>query len=182
MSSKRILVTGATGFLGSRLVERLAEDKTVTVTATGRSLKPHNRIDAPNVRYVLGDLTEDAFVEGLVQGQDAIVHAAALSSPWGSKRAFWAANVRPTELLVRAAETHGVERLVLISTPSMYFQMTSQWGLKEEDPLPKPINQYAASKREAERVVEASDIPHVILRPRALLGRGDTVILPRIIR
>ena len=131
---------------------------------------------------MLGDLTVDSFVDGLVQDQDAIVHAAALSSPWGSKRAFWESNVRPTELLVRAAETHGVERLVLISTPSMYFQMTSQWDLKEEDPLPKPINQYAASKREAERMVEASEIPHVILRPRALLGRGDTVILPRIIR
>ena len=100
-------------------------------------------------------------------------HAAALSSPWEASERFWESNVRPTELLVRAAETHGVERLVLISTPSMYFQMTSQWDLKEEDPLPKPINQYAASKREAERVVEASEIPHVILRPRALLGRGD---------
>ena len=69
MSSKRILVTGATGVLGSRLVERLAEDKMVTVTATGRSLKPHNRIEASNVRYVLGDLTEGAFVEGLVQAE-----------------------------------------------------------------------------------------------------------------
>lgn len=182
MTIRSILVTGATGFLGSRLVERIAENEAMTITATGRSLKPHNRVDAPNVRYELGDLTDDAFVARLVQGQDAIVHAAALSSPWGSKRAFWASNVRPTELLVRAAETHGVDRLVLISTPSMYFQMKSQWDLKEEDTLPKPINQYAASKREAERVVEASGIPYVILRPRALLGRGDTVILPRIIR
>ena len=182
MALQRILVTGATGFLGSRLVERLAENKGLQVTATGRTLKPHNRVEAPNVTYVLADLNKPSFVDELVQGQDAVVHAAALSSPWGSKKAFWEANVHPTERLVQACEKHGVKRMVLISTPSMYFQMKPQWGIKEEHPLPTPINQYAASKREAERVVEASHIPHVILRPRALLGRGDTVILPRIIR
>ena len=110
-------------------------------------------------------------MDRLVQGVDAIVHAAALSSPWGRKDAFWNANVEPTRLLLEAAARHGVKRFVFVSTPSMYFEMKPQLGITEDHPLPRPINQYAASKREAERLVTSSKIPHVVLRPRALVGR-----------
>ena len=179
---RRILVTGATGFLGSRTVEHFAKMEGVSVVATGRTMKPHNEVSASNVTYRLGDLADAETVDQLVEGVDAIVHAAALSSPWGRKEAFWKANVVPTQLLLEAAARHGVKRFVFVSTPSMYFEMKAKRGIKESDPLPRPINQYAASKREAERLVTSSNIPHVVLRPRALIGRGDTVILPRVLR
>ena len=182
MDVKRILVTGATGFLGSRTVEHLAKMDDVCVVATGRTIKPHNEVKASNVTYSLGDLADAETVDHLVKGVDAIVHAAALSSPWGRRDAFWNANVEPTRLLLEAAARHGVKRFVFVSTPSMYFEMKPQLGITEEHPLPRPINQYAASKREAERLVTSSKIPHVVLRPRALIGRGDTVILPRVLR
>ena len=179
---RRILVTGATGFLGSRIVEHLAKMEGVSVVATGRTMKPHNEVSASNVTYRLRDLADARIVDQLVEGVDAIIHAAALSSPWGRKEAFWNANVEPTQLLLEAAARHGVKRFVFVSTPSMYFEMKAKLGIKEDDPLPRPINQYAASKREAERLVTSSNIPHVVLRPRALIGRGDTVILPRVLR
>jgi len=179
---KQILVTGATGFLGSRTVERLSVMPGLSVRATGRKLKTYNQVKADNVHYMLGDLNDSDFVSQLVDGVDCIVHAAALSSPWGSKDDFWESNVNPTKLLLEAATRQDVTRFVFISTPSMYFEMKSLFGLKESNSLPRPINQYAASKREAERLIRAATVPYVILRPRALIGRGDTVILPRILR
>lgn len=179
---KQILVTGATGFLGSRTVERLSVMPGLSIRATGRKLKTNNQVKADNVHYMLGDLNDSDFVSQLVDGVDYIVHAAALSSPWGSKDDFWQSNVNPTKLLLEAATREEVKRFVFISTPSMYFEMKSLFGLKESNSLPRPINQYAASKREAERLIRAATVPYVILRPRALIGRGDTVILPRILR
>lgn len=179
---KQILVTGATGFLGSRTVERLSVMPGLSVRATGRKLKTNNQVKADNVHYMLGDLNDSDFVSQLVDGVDCIVHAAALSSPWGSKDDFWESNVNPTKLLLEAATRQDVTRFVFISTPSMYFEMKSLFGLKESNSLPRPINQYAASKREAERLIRAATVPYVILRPRALIGRGDTVIIPRILR
>jgi nucleoside-diphosphate-sugar epimerase len=66
---------------------------------------------------------------------------------------------------------------------SLYFELKDKLQIKESDPLPKKlINQYAVTKRLAEIELENSPIPFVILRPRALTGRGDTVIMPRLIR
>ena len=100
---KHILVTGATGFLGSRTVERLSVMPGLSVRATGRKLKTNNQVNSDNVHYMLGDLNDSDFVSKLVVGVDCIVHAAALSSPWGSKDDFWKSNVNPTKLLLEAA-------------------------------------------------------------------------------
>ncbi|MEO0734037.1 MAG: NAD-dependent epimerase/dehydratase family protein, partial [Bacteroidota bacterium] len=65
----------------------------------------------------------------------------------------------------------------------LYFNGQDRYGVKESDPLPEPlVNAYARTKRRAELLLEASALPFVILRPRALIGRGDTVILPRLLR
>ena len=82
---KHILVTGATGFLGSRTVERLSVMPGLSVRATGRKLKTNNQVNSDNVHYMLGDLNDSDFCSKLVDGVDCIVHAASLSSPCGSK-------------------------------------------------------------------------------------------------
>jgi nucleoside-diphosphate-sugar epimerase len=180
----KIVVTGATGFLGTRLLERLASrDANVTeVLGVGRTLKPHSTVEGNNVNYQLGDLEDPKFVNEVISGADVVVHAAALSSQMAPPDTFKRANVMVTQHVVNACEEHGVKRLILISSPSVYFQMKDQASIRESDPLPSPVNVYAKTKREAELIVEASDVPHVIFRPRALIGRGDTVILPRVIR
>jgi nucleoside-diphosphate-sugar epimerase len=64
----------------------------------------------------------------------------------------------------------------------MYFDSTNRKDIRENDPLPRKfINAYSSTKRMAEIELINSGIPYVILRPRALTGRGDTVIMPRII-
>ena len=180
----KVVVTGATGFLGGRLLERLAQEASTDtrVVGIGRTLKPGNTVDHKSVRYELGNLEDTSFVQKAFHGADKVVHAAALSAQMGPPGAFERANVMATQHVVDACVAHGVQRLVLISSPSVYFQMKDQPNIQESDPLPAPINVYAKTKRAAERIVQNSGIPHVILRPRALIGRGDTVILPRVIR
>jgi nucleoside-diphosphate-sugar epimerase len=180
----KILLTGATGFLGYRTLEKLIDiDSVDEIIATGRTLKESHKVNHSKVNYKLGDLNMPQFINKLMNGVDCVIHVAALSSPWGKREAFVAANVTTQKNLIQAAKKNSIWRYIYISTPSMYFELNDKFNIKESDPLPrKYINAYAETKRLAEIELENAGIPYVILRPRALTGRGDTVIMPRLIR
>ena len=184
----KILLTGATGFLGFRTLEVLAQmPEVTTIVATGRTLKPTHTVTHDKISYQLGDLTDYRFVQNLVNQVNYIIHAAALSAPWGSFSTFEAANITTQQNLLKAAQQsavpHLIKRIVYISTPSIYYNGQDRLQVNESDPLPyKFVNAYATTKRQAEIMLEQSGIPYVILRPRALIGRGDTVIMPRLLR
>lgn len=189
MSALRVLVTGATGFLGGRLCARLAEDgggiaERVEVTATGRNQEKGAALEALGCRFVAADLADADAVAALCEGQQIVVHSAALSSPWGPYEAFYRANVIGTESVIAGCLAHGVERLVHVSTPSVYYTGQDALDVREDSPLPPPRTPYIATKRLAEERVlaAASDgLRAVILRPRGLFGPGDPSIFPRII-
>ena len=180
----KVLLTGATGFLGFRTLEKLVEDDRISsVVATGRTIKDTHFVDHPKVKYLLGDLNDYEFVKELSKDIDSIIHAAALSSPWGLTEEFERANVNSQKHLIAAAKEFDINRFVYVSTPSVYFELQDKYNVRESDPLPgKFINEYARTKRDAEILLSQSGIPHIMLRPRALTGRGDTVIMPRLIR
>lgn len=179
-----VLVTGATGFLGWRTLEVLVRDPDVKqIIATGRTLKPTHTIKHEKVKYITGNLEDKTFVNSLLQNIDTIVNAAALSSPWGYEHHFESANVQTQNNLIEASIQHGIKKFVFISSPSLYFEYKDRFNVKEEDALPKKlVNQYAITKRKAEVLLMDSGLPFLILRPRAIIGRGDTVIMPRLIR
>ncbi len=168
----RILVTGATGFLGGAVVRRLhAEGR--NVIATGRNTEKGTVLEAEGIPFVRADLADSA-----PQGYDIVIHSAALAAPWGPPSAFEAANITATANLLQ----RGAERFIHISTPSIYFANDSRLDVREDDPLPQiPVNDYARTKLAAEKLVRGSDLPFIILRPRAIYGPGDNAILPRII-
>jgi len=113
---------------------------------------------------------------------DVVVHAAARSSPWGSRRQFEADNVQATRNLLRHCRENGTPRFVFISSASIYYRPEHQLDIKESDPpAEKPINRYAATKIRAEQLVREYPGQWVILRPRAVFGPGDTVLCPRIL-
>ena len=180
----KILVTGATGFLGGRVARRYAEAGHAVV-GTGRNADAGAQLESDGITFAKVPLSErDALIEACA-GRDLVVHCAALSSPWGTPEAFETANVLGTENVLAGCEKHAVARLVHISTPSLYMSRKDRFAVRESDPLPAPINEYARTKRIAEeRVDEASrrGLSVVSLRPRALFGPGDTVIFPRIAR
>lgn len=181
---RRALVTGATGGLGLALTEALLAAG-YAVRATGRDPAAAARLRAMGVEVVEADLVaapERAIV--LCQGVDVVFHAAALSSPWGPAEAFQRANVDMTRDLLDAARRAGCEGLVFVSSPSVYAETRDRIGLTEADPpARRPLNAYARTKLEAERLVRSTDRPGfftVALRPRALVGPDDKVLLPRL--
>jgi nucleoside-diphosphate-sugar epimerase len=139
-------------------------------------------LEADGIPFFACDLSRDAKgLQAMVDGCDAVVHAAALSSPWGRRVEFVSANVHATRHVVDACDRAGVRRLVHISSPSVLFAFRAQPNLTEatqwQDP---PANHYIATKREAEDIAQAAGA--VILRPKALFGPGDTTLLPRLTR
>ncbi|MDF1679606.1 NAD(P)-dependent oxidoreductase [Ponticaulis sp.] len=176
-----VLVTGATGFLGGALTRRLLLDG-VRVVALGRNqnkLSDLQSLGATTLQCDLADLPDDMRPESC----DIVVHAAALSSPWGRAADFERANITGTANALRLAERVSARRFINISSPSVYFRFADQDRLREDDPLPAPVNAYADTKRRAEYLVsEASEFETVTLRPRGLYGPGDTALLPRLLK
>lgn len=181
----RVLVTGATGFLGSRITEELTANADVEeIIAAGRKLSSVHEVAHKKVRYALGDLVDTSYVASLLKDPvDHVINCASLSSPWGTQEAFYKANVQTQINLTQACEKSGIKRFIYISSPSIYFNYRNRFNVAEDAPLPaKAANNYAASKLEAEKVLQATSLSYITIRPRAIVGRGDTVIFPRLIR
>ena len=114
-----------------------------------------------------------------------MVHSAALSTVWGSKKEFIRNNVTATENIVKYCKEKKVKRLVYISTPSVYSEKSDRFNVKENEfNKGNRLNYYIETKIAAEKIVseaENNDFEVVIIRPKGLIGIGDTSILPRII-
>ena len=183
MSGDAVFVTGATGFLGGTLVRGLlAEGR--GVVASGRRADRLDILDRIGAQVLPLDLGADdvALDAAALPACEAMVHCAALSSPWGRREDFERANIVGTRTAIALARRLGVRRFVHISTPSVYFQFQDQEGVTEDSALPHPVNAYADTKAAAEKLVlAAGDLDPVVLRPRGLYGSGDEALLPRLI-
>lgn len=181
---RRALVTGATGGLGRVLVPLLIESG-YRVRATGRDLAIGEQLRSHGAEFRAADLTGVDLLS-LTTGIDAVFHLAALSSPWGRPEVFKAINMDATDRLLAAAKTAGCDAFLYASTPSIYAGRRSCLGITEETALPSRFaNDYAATKFAAERAVLAAEddgFRTIALRPRAIVGRFDTVLLPRLLR
>ena len=183
MSARRILITGATGGLGFALVrEALARGH--SVLATGRSAEAGAKLTALGAEFIALDLADPRTdLRRLVLGCDSVIHAAALSASWGPREAFEKTNVAMTRRLLQAATGEGVSRLVFVSSPSIFASFADRLGIGEDEAPTSPLNHYAATKLAAEKIVLAprSGGPACcVIRPRALVGPGDRVILPKL--
>lgn len=181
---RHVLVTGATGFLGSTLTRALLS-RGVRVTGIGRDESKCQDIERGGATVLRHDLTMPLGVQNMSPAcrVDALVHCAALSSPCGPRERFTRHNVTATQNAVELAKTLGVRRFVYISTPAVYFRFADQHHVREDALLPKPLTAYAETKRRGEEIVlENLEIGPVVLRPRGLYGKGDTALLPRLLR
>ena len=187
----RILVTGGTGFLGRHIVWRLnalGHD----VVFTGRNRDHASEVltySAPgkgSLKFIAvehGSAQSARAMHAAADQVQVVIHCAALSSPWGRREDFERANVASTREILDVCAAHRIARLVHISTPSLYFDFRDRVGIREDEPLPRPVNEYARTKGIAEQLVARSEIESVVaLRPRAIFGPWDNTLLPRLLR
>ncbi|MFK7766427.1 MAG: NAD-dependent epimerase/dehydratase family protein [Mariniblastus sp.] len=178
---RKILVTGATGFVGSRLAQALV-DAGHDVTITGRS--PY-RVRSEGV-FVACDITDCEQVIELCKDQEIVFHCAALTSPWGSLELHRSINTLGTSHVAEGCLQHGVKRLVHVSSTAIFFQFKDRIKVTDNTKLPKTFcNPYAQSKAEAELVVQSAmdkGLNAYIVRARAVFGPGDNALLPRLIK
>ncbi|WP_193213873.1 NAD-dependent epimerase/dehydratase family protein [Luteolibacter marinus] len=169
----RILVTGASGFVGGSFCRRFADRDDLEIRGLGR-----RATELPG--YVRADLTRPLELDWT---PDVVIHAAARSSPWGSLAEFRLQNVTATRHVRDFCVARGVPKLIYISSSSVFYRECDQEGMTEDSPIgPGYVNHYARTKSEGEEVVRGFPGSWCILRPRAVFGAGDTVLFPRILR
>lgn len=181
----KILVTGASGFLGGWVLSALSDKfGKECVTGTGRNLVRCDELKEIGHTICIGDLTDRNFVSNKLQNFTHIIHCAAKSSLWGSYNSFYRDNVLSTKNLLEGIPS--IQKFVYISSPSIYFNYCDRFQIREDAELPeKFVNYYAATKYLGEQEVmnfPKETMSRIIIRPRAIVGAGDTVIVPRVIR
>jgi len=171
-----VLITGATGFIGGRLAQRLVSEEGVQVRALVRNLEKARPLLDLGCEVVQGDITDLASLQRAAQGCQVIFHAAAWVNERGSHAEVWAVNVDGTQNVVDAALAAGVQRLVHVSSCAVYGSQ-QVFGIDETTPVRGAGNFYTDSKVDAEAVVmhayQTQGLPVVVARPAQVYGLGS---------
>lgn len=179
----KILVTGASGFIGGRFA-RFALEQGFSVRVNGRRADGVEHLVRRGAEFIQGDLIDPELVRELCHDVEAVVHCAGAVGVWGRKQDFLQGNVQVTENVVEGCLKQRVRRLVHLSSPSIYFDGRSHLNIKEEQVPKRFSNHYAATKYLAEQKVfgaEEFGLEVIALRPRFVTGAGDTSIFPRLL-
>jgi nucleoside-diphosphate-sugar epimerase len=182
----KVLVTGATGFLGGHLVDECAR-RGDQIRVLVRPGSDRNQLDTvAGLEYAVGDLSEPATLPAAVHDVDVVLHSAGLVRDFGATEQFRTANLVASENLVTAACAAGVARFVYVSSPSVVMTGRDQRDIDERTPYPRRfLNQYSASKAATEQMVLARHSPQFVtcaVRPRGIWGPRDRHgFLPRIL-
>ena len=167
----RLLVTGATGFVGGAVARRLARDGH-DVRALVRPSADGTALHAAGIDVVAGDVRDPASVALALQGCSHAIHLAAAKS--GSHALLHEVNVRGTANVMEAARTTGLERVVFGSTLGVHGFVTGK-TIDERSPV-RPNTPYRLSKWHAEEVARDAHrraaVPLVVARISTVVGRG----------
>lgn len=181
-----ILITGATSGLGRTAVD-MALEQGHQVIAVGRNQAVLDELVQLGCQTYAYDLAVEQLPNHIFDTLDAVWHCAGLSSPWGAYQDFYAINVGATKQLAEQAGRAGVPYFVHISTPSLYFDYRHHIDIKENYQPSRYVNHYAHTKALAETVIleMVQTFPqtrYVMLRPRAIFGKYDQVLIPRLLK
>ncbi|WP_330256438.1 NAD-dependent epimerase/dehydratase family protein [Nocardia sp. NBC_00565] len=171
----KALVTGASGFLGSHIVDTAvrAGDEVRAVVRPSSDLGYLSTVS--ELETVAGDLGDYESLVTACKGVDVVYHSAGHVAEVGSRAQFWEANVEGTRRLMKAAQQAGVGRFVFVSSPSVATSYdTDRFGVDESEPyVTDPKSLYVATKVAAEQLVLATNTPDFVtcaLRPRMIWG------------
>ncbi len=185
-----VAVTGASGLVGSHVVEHLA-DRGFHVVAVLRTVPEHLQkfisgyCGPGSVKVQKADVNDLESLERAFSGVQAVVHAAGSVDPFGARQAIFATNVGGTQNALKAAASASVKQFIFISSLSVITGQGDQFDLDESTPLKPCGESYADSKIEAERAVmnmaEKGEMKVTSLRPGFIYGPREGSWMPRLI-
>jgi len=177
--SERVLITGASGFVGYHLIEAALKNNLEVFAAVRKSSKV-DHLKALNVKYAYTNFTSvEALTNEIQENQyDYIIHAAGVTKA-NSKTEYDAINTDYTVNLAKAALASGrIKKFVFISSLAAVGPMTTVNGLLTEATIQAPVTAYGHSKKRAEEALKSfTSLNYVILRPTAVYGPRDKDIL-----
>jgi 2-alkyl-3-oxoalkanoate reductase len=182
-----VLVTGVTGFVGARLARALCAQG-YRVRGLSRRDTGRDALVADGIEVVRGDLDDPASLERACAGQRLVFNAAGRVSDWGPRSSFERVNVDGAAHLLTACARVGVERLVHVSSLTVLGLPRDAEVIDEETPYATPLlgDHYTATKIAGEKLVRAASaegrLATTVVRPGAIWGPGDVLIVPRIVR
>jgi nucleoside-diphosphate-sugar epimerase len=176
-----VFVTGGSGFVGGRLIERLVRDGH-TVRGLARSEGAAERVAEHGGEPVRGDLADPEAMRSGAGGCELAFHAAATLGDWGAREEFERGNVEGTRNALAACSQAGVRRFVHVGTEAALMAGQPLVNVDETAPLrPDSPALYSSTKAKAERAVldaNRDGFETVVIRPRFVWGRGDATLLP----
>lgn len=183
------LVTGATGLLGSHIVEKLVQAGR-PVRALVRPTSDTRYLDEWGVEKVHGDITDRSSLDKAMDGVERVYHSAAQVGDWGPWERFVAISIDGTRNMLDAASQASVKRFLLVSSISAYGHPNGK-GLVLDETAPLGVNlhkwsYYSRAKVVAEKLAweyhKRGDLPVTVVKPSWLYGRRDRASTPRLIR
>jgi nucleoside-diphosphate-sugar epimerase len=175
-------VTGGSGFIGGRLIERLRSDGW-DVRALARSDRSASAVRELGAEPVKGDMSSADAIRRGADGASVTFHAAAHVGDWGPRSDFVRDNVLGTHNALAGSAAAGVRRFVHVGTEAALLAGEPLVNVDESAPLrPDSPSLYPSTKALAEQAVRQANRPGefetVVVRPRFVWGPGDTTILP----
>lgn len=170
-------MTGATGFIGTKLVNELVR-KGHTVHALSRSSSNRSGLEHEQIKIVVGDITDRRSLERGMEGCAQVYHLAAYAKNWArDKRIFREMNIDGMQNVFEAAKSTGVKRVVFTST-IVAFGPTKP-GIVGDETMPRITNHYYTEYEETKAIAErtaldyaAKKFPVVIVNPTRVYGPG----------
>jgi len=180
-----VLVTGATGLVGSHVAERLRQ-LGVRTRAIARPSADTSLLRSWSVEIVPGDLTEAASLATAAEGVTVVVHCAAKVGDWGPIDDYRKVNVDGLAALLDAVQRTGLlKRFVHISSLGVYEARDHHGTDESTPPSLSGIDGYTRTKAESEKLVldrvQETNLAAVVLRPGFIYGPRDRTVLPRIL-
>ncbi len=174
----KILVTGATGFVGQAVVHLLAEEGQAEINALVRAPEQARLMLPAAARLFQGDIGDESAVAAAMEGCEFVFHLAALTKPWAKDDSlFYQVNVEGTRTVMNAALQAGVRRVVVTSTAGVMGAAKAGVSLvnEESNPQPELISIYDKTKKEAEDLslsFLSKGLEVVIVNPTRIYGPG----------
>ncbi|MGZ9897790.1 2-alkyl-3-oxoalkanoate reductase [Shewanella gaetbuli] len=178
----KVFVTGAGGFLGYAICERL---NAAGIETVGFARNQYSSLTDLGINSVQGDIANLQQVTGAMQGCDLVFHVASKAGVWGSKQSYFSPNVDGASNIINACQALGIKSLVYTSTPSVTFSGEDENGIDESAPYAHTfLNHYGESKARAEKMMlnaNSASLKVTALRPHLIWGPNDPHLVPRVI-